>query len=93
MRPSASSHDVERERKHRLENAAPAQAGRRPLSAAQIWLTSAVEEDNTLHAICVDRTSGQIVHDVEVFRKQDLGHVNAKNTHASPTPVLDGASM
>ena len=60
------------------------------VNGEQIWLTSAIEEDNTLRAICVDRTSGQIVHDVEVFRKTDLGRVNAKNTNASPTPILDG---
>jgi outer membrane protein assembly factor BamB len=56
----------------------------------QIWLTTAIEDAGSLRAICVDRMSGAIVHNVEVFRKDDLGRVNAKNSHASPTPVLEG---
>lgn len=56
----------------------------------QIWLTTAIEEAGSLRAICVDRARGEIVQDVEVFHKDDLGRVNAKNSHASPTPILDG---
>ncbi|HEX3727121.1 MAG TPA: PQQ-binding-like beta-propeller repeat protein [Pirellulales bacterium] len=59
----------------------------------QVWLTTAIEEEQSLRAICVARESGQIVHDVEVFRKDDLGRIAAKNSHASPTPVLDGDSV
>src|SRR5690606_19649791 len=51
---------------------------------------TALEEQGTLHAICIDRESGQIVHNVEVFRHDDLGRIASKNSHASPTPVLDG---
>ena len=40
--------------------------------------------------MCVDRTSGKIVHDVEVFHKDEPGPIHRKNSHASPTPVLDG---
>lgn len=29
------------------------------------------------------------MHDVEVFRLRDAGTINPKNSHASPTPVLD----
>jgi outer membrane protein assembly factor BamB len=60
------------------------------VSGKQIWLTTAVEEGGSLRAICVDRATGKLVHDVEVFREADLGRVNAKNSHASPTPVLAG---
>ena len=38
------------------------------------------------------RESGETLDDVEVFREEDLGRINAKNSHASPTPVLDGRS-
>jgi outer membrane protein assembly factor BamB len=60
------------------------------VSGAQIWLTTAVEDEGSLWAVCLDRESGEIQHDVEVFRKDDLGRIASKNSHASPTPVVDG---
>lgn len=60
------------------------------VAGEQVWLTTAIEAEGSLRAVCVDRGSGQIVHDVEVFKHDDLGRVAAKNSHASPTPVLDG---
>ena len=56
----------------------------------QIWLTTATEEGKSLRAICVDRQSGAILQNIEVFRLNVPGRVNAKNSLASPTPVLDG---
>ena len=56
----------------------------------QIWLTTALDEGKSLRAVCVDRASGQIVHDVEVFAKDNPGNINSKNSHASPTPIVDG---
>jgi outer membrane protein assembly factor BamB len=56
----------------------------------QIWLTTATEEGKSLRAICVDRQSGAILENIEVFRLNVPGRVNAKNSLASPTPVLDG---
>ncbi len=55
-----------------------------------VWLTSASEETGSLRAIAIDRQSGAIVRDVEVFRKADLERISQKNSHASPTPVLEG---
>lgn len=56
----------------------------------QIWLTTSFEQQGSLRALCYDRENGELVHNVEIFRKDDLGRIAAKNTHASPTPVLDG---
>lgn len=56
----------------------------------QIWLTNCIEPKKTLHAVCLDRESGKIVHDVVVFRKADLGRIFPKNSYASPSPVIDG---
>jgi outer membrane protein assembly factor BamB len=56
----------------------------------QIWLTTATEEGKSLRAISVDRNSGAIVHNVEVFRLKSAKLSNAKNSFASPTPVIDG---
>jgi len=60
------------------------------VAGEQIWLTTANEAQGSLRAVCVDRTSGKTIHDVQVFKHDDLGRVAAKNSHASPTPVLDG---
>jgi outer membrane protein assembly factor BamB len=60
------------------------------VAGSQIWLTTAIAEQGSLRAVCLDRESGQIVHDVEVFHADDLGRIAAKNSHASPTPVVDG---
>ena len=56
----------------------------------RIWLTTATEEGKSLRAICVDRTSGAITQNVELFRPKSLGPLSPKNTHASPTPILEG---
>src|SRR5215467_595149 len=56
----------------------------------RIWLTTATEEGKSLRAISVDRNTGAIVQNVEVFRLKSLGNLNSKNSQASPTPVLEG---
>ncbi len=53
----------------------------------RIWLTS--EVDSGLHVYSLDVTSGKLLKDVTVFPKRDLGSQHAKNTHASPTPILE----
>jgi outer membrane protein assembly factor BamB len=57
---------------------------------SQIWLTTALDEGRSLRAICLDRETGRIVHNVEVFQLPDPGPVHQKNSHASPTPLLEG---
>jgi outer membrane protein assembly factor BamB len=56
----------------------------------RIWLTTATEEGKSLRAVCVDRNTGAILQNVEVFRLKNQGQINAKNSQASPTPVLEG---
>lgn len=59
----------------------------------RIWLTTAVEEEGSLRLVCLARSSGKTLYDVEVFRSDDLGRINAKNSHASPTPVVDSRNV
>jgi outer membrane protein assembly factor BamB len=56
----------------------------------QIWLTTATEEGKSLRAICVDRGTGAILQNLEIFRRKDSWKIHAKNSHASPTPILEG---
>ena len=55
----------------------------------QVWLTSAQEKGRSLRAICVNRTSGDIVHNRELFRLEESGPTHGKNSHATPTPLFE----
>jgi len=60
------------------------------VAGEQIWVTSAVEEGHSLRALAFDRASGKQLIDVEVFHLDDPGSIHANNSHASPTPLVDG---
>ena len=42
-----------------------------------------------IHAVCIDKNSGKILHDIEVLRKKNPQWVHKTNSYASPTPVID----
>ena len=58
----------------------------------RIWLTTAVADRGgaSLRALALDLASGRELVSVEVFRLSNGSLKNAKNSHASPTPILDG---
>jgi len=56
----------------------------------RIWLTSATEDGKSLRAISVDVNTGAILQNIEVFRLKSAKLTNAKNSFASPTPVVEG---
>ena len=56
----------------------------------RIWLTAATEEGKSLRAISVDRNTGAILKDVEIFRLKSAKLTNSKNRFASPTPIVEG---
>lgn len=56
-----------------------------------IWMTTAIENENgpvDLHAICVDRSNGDILHNVKLFVQNEPERIHAMNSYASPTPVI-----
>jgi len=57
----------------------------------QIWLTTAQEDGKEQWAVCLDRDTGKIIHDVKVFDtpKPPYFFMKDYNSHASPTPVLE----
>lgn len=70
--------------------AIPGQGWSSPVIADdQVWLTTATDEGRSLRALCLSRVSGQILHNVEVFVRDDVEHVHKQNSHATPTPVID----
>jgi hypothetical protein len=55
----------------------------------QIWLTTARADGKEFFAVCVDRKSGQIVHDVKLFADPKPAYCHPYNSYASPTPVIE----
>jgi len=56
----------------------------------EIWLTTALDGGRSLRAMCLDKKTGKTIHDVEVLHLDDPGPIHRKNSHASPTPIIDG---
>ena len=63
----------------------------------RVYLTTAVASSDdprtndapqSLRALCFDANTGKLLWDVEVFR-QGLTGIHKKNSHASPTPIVD----
>jgi hypothetical protein len=55
----------------------------------RIWLTTAREDGKEMFAICVDRKTGKIVHDVKLFAVEKPDFCIDFNSYASPTPVAE----
>lgn len=62
------------------------------VAGGRVWLTTAtsVQRDTSLRLMAFDVESGRQALDVEVFRFRGTELLNAKNSHASPTPIVEG---
>ncbi|MCH8923771.1 MAG: PQQ-binding-like beta-propeller repeat protein [Planctomycetes bacterium] len=68
------------------------------LAKGRLYLTTAVpvegskEKDMTLRALCIDANSGKLLWNVLVFDQDGAKapRIQGKNSHASPTPLIDG---
>lgn len=58
----------------------------------RVFLTTAVDEGRSCHVICLDRKTGSIAWDREVFQ-QTPPSKRPDNSHATPTPVTDGKDV
>ena len=54
-----------------------------------VWMTAATDSGRSLRAVAVCADSGELLHDIEVFRLPGAPFIHRKNSHASPTPVLE----
>ncbi len=54
----------------------------------QIWMTTATDDGKQMFAVCVDRPTGRIVHDILVFENENPRFCHPTNSFASPTPVV-----
>ncbi|MEI8370144.1 MAG: PQQ-binding-like beta-propeller repeat protein [Planctomycetia bacterium] len=60
------------------------------IAGGKIWLTTGVDDGRSLRVLRLDAASGALEQSIEVFAPAEPGSVHAKNSHASPTPVIDG---
>jgi outer membrane protein assembly factor BamB len=59
----------------------------------QVWVTTARADGKEFFAVCVDRRSGKIVHDVKVFADPKPAYCHPYNSYASPTPVVEDGRL
>lgn len=62
------------------------------IANGRVWLTTAIAagHDTSLRLMAFEFASGRVALDVEVFKTPRAELLNQKNSHASPTPILDG---
>jgi outer membrane protein assembly factor BamB len=65
------------------------------IAGGRIWLTTAVSDGRgaSLRALAFDAETGSQILNIEVFRMGTADLKNAKNSHASPTPILDAGRV
>ena len=62
------------------------------IADGKVWLTTAVTDEAglSLRAVAFDAATGDEILNVAVFQQSDTRLLNPKNSHASPTPIVDG---
>ena len=61
------------------------------VAGGRVWLTTSISEKGaSLRAMAFDVASGREAVNVEVVRLRSADLTNPKNSHASPTPVVEG---
>lgn len=55
----------------------------------QIWMTDATEDGTKLSAICLDKTTGKVIHDLPIFDVAKPQFCHKFNSYASPTPIIE----
>lgn len=59
----------------------------------RVWLTTAVDEGKVVRAMAINVATGAVERDIEVFRIAKPPAKHAKNSFASPTPVIEGGRV
>ncbi|MDZ4401687.1 PQQ-binding-like beta-propeller repeat protein [Prosthecobacter sp.] len=72
-----------------IEKAATPEEAKRRLESNTGDQPLVVLSSVSLRAVCVDRNSGKILHDIELLNVKDPQWAHQLNSYASPTPVLE----
>jgi outer membrane protein assembly factor BamB len=61
------------------------------VAGGRVWITAAIKDRGlSLRLLAFDVENGREAVNVEVFKLRDGAPTNAKNSHASPTPIVQG---
>ncbi len=61
------------------------------VAGGRVWLTTSIKANGaSLRALAYDVETGREAVNVEVFRIRSAELLNPKNSHASPTPIVEG---
>lgn len=55
----------------------------------QVWVTTASEDGKTLGVMCVDKDSGKVLHDQQLFTVANPQFCHKFNSYGSPTPAIE----
>jgi outer membrane protein assembly factor BamB len=97
--PTGQGHSIERglplewseTRNVIWKSAVPGRGWSSPVVAGgRVWLTTADARSGALRLVSFDVGSGRALTDTEVFRVPSGPSPNAKNSRASPTPIVEG---
>lgn len=55
----------------------------------RIWLTTAADQGKSLRLLSFDLTTGESLKNIEIFNIDKPSGIHNKNSHASPTPLLE----
>lgn len=60
------------------------------VAGKQVWMTAALNDGQSLRALCCDLDTGKLLMDIEVFQNAVVPPKHKRNSYASPSPVIDG---
>ena len=63
------------------------------VGGGKICVTTATQGGLSLRLVGLDEKSGKVLHDLELFKLEKPGRIHNKNSHASPTPLIDGTRV
>jgi outer membrane protein assembly factor BamB len=56
----------------------------------RVWLTTADDDGHRLYVLCIRLTDGKVLYDQKLFDVDQPQDIHLTNSHASPTPVVQG---
>lgn len=59
----------------------------------QVWLTSASPDGQEMFAVCVDYTTGEIIHHIDLFQPDTIFRKHAVNSYATPTAAIENGRV
>lgn len=59
----------------------------------QVWLTTAREDGKQMFALCIDRRTGKVLHDLKIFEIEKPAFCHPVNSYASCTPAIEAGRI